>query len=47
MLVFGFLLLNKDYIFMFTRFSQTTSDSHRTLHLALGLVGMHSAVADM
>ena len=43
----GFLLLCKDAIFMSSRFFQTTSDSHGTLHLALGLVGMHSAAAFM
>ena len=42
----GFLLLSKDAIFLslfFFSFCLTTSDSYRTLHLTLGLVGMHSA----
>ena len=30
---------------MLSRFFLTISDSHRTLNLALGLVGMHSAAA--
>ena len=43
----GFLLLSKDAIFMLSRFFRATRDSHGTLHLALGLAGMHSAVASM
>ena len=40
-----FLLLNMDAIFMLSHFFLLTSNSHRTLHLVLGLVGIHSATA--
>ena len=36
-----FLLLSKDIFFMLSHFSLTAIDSHGTLHLALGLVGIH------
>ena len=41
----GFVLLNKNTLFTLSRFSLTAIDSQGTLHLALGLVGMHSAAA--
>ena len=43
----GFLLLHKDIIFMSFDFFLISSDFHRTLHLALGLIGMHFAAAYM
>ena len=36
-----------DAFFMSSHFSLTVIDSHGTLHLAVGLLGMHSAVASM
>ena len=40
----SFLLLNKDTFYYDPWFFfLTTCDSHGTLHLALGLVGMHSS----
>ena len=40
-----FLLLSKNTFSMLSRFSITTIDSRGSLHLALGLVNMHSVVA--
>ena len=46
-LTFVGFLLSKDAIFFYFIFFLTTSDSHRTLLLTVGLVGMHSAAASM
>ena len=43
----GFLLLSKYVFFLLSCFSLTTIDSQRTLYLAFGMVGMHSATASM
>ena len=41
----GFLLLDRDAVFMFFSFFRTTNVSHGTLYLALSLVDMRSAAA--
>ena len=40
-LAFVGFLLNKDAVFILSRFPLTTITSHGTLYLALGLIGMH------
>ena len=42
-----FLLINKDAVFTCSRFYLKAIDSHGTLYLHLGLVGMHSAAASI
>ena len=41
----GFLLPHKDTVFTLSRFVPTACVIHRTLHLILGLMGIHSATA--
>ena len=41
----GFLLLSKDAFLKLSRFLLTTSATHGSLHLALDLVGTHTAAA--
>ena len=43
----AFLLLHKDAIFMLSHFFLTIGVSHEILHLALGLIDMHSAATSL
>ena len=42
-----FILFSKVLFFMLSRFSLTVIDSHATLHLLLGLAGLHWAIASI